>query len=221
MFDLHGVAFRGSVDVAEFEYSETGIDRAIYRSVKRVFDIVGALVLLPLTLAVAALLIAANPIFNAGPLFFIQARMGRHCRAFPAIKFRTMRPVERIARGADDPLELDRITRLGRFLRKSRLDELPQIFNVLRGDMSLIGPRPDYFNHARRFVRHVPGYRERHAVRPGISGLAQVRLGYANGLEATAAKVRDDLAYIRNAGFWLDTLIFCRTVMTILRGHGT
>jgi len=168
----------------------------------------------------ALCLVVLNPFFNRGPLLYIQPRMGRDCRAFPAMKFRSMLPAANIARGANDPLETHRITTLGRFLRKSRLDELPQVLNVLRGDMSLIGPRPDYFHHARYYLRVIPGYRARHRVRPGISGLAQTQLGYAAGLDATAAKVRADLYYIENAGFRLETWIFWRTVLTVLGRHG-
>ena len=113
------------------------------------------------------------------------------------------------------------VTRLGAVLRKTRLDELPQILNVLRGDMSLIGPRPDCFHHARKFVRVVPGYRERHNVRPGISGLAQVTFGYAQGVDATVAKVNADLHYIRNASFAMDMKVFFRTIVTVLMFRGS
>lgn len=193
----------------------------IFLALKRCFDVGFSLLLLPLVLFVAVLLLVLNPRLNPGPLFYRQPRMGRNCRAFSAVKFRSMLPAEKITRGADDPLEHHRITKLGRILRKMRFDELPQVFNVLRGDMSLIGPRPDYFHHARRYVRSVPGYRARHAMRPGISGLAQVELGYANGIEATKAKVQTDLYYIRNAGLRLDLYIFLRTIQTVLTRKGS
>ncbi|TNF19090.1 MAG: sugar transferase [Rhodobacteraceae bacterium] len=169
----------------------------------------------------ALCLLVLNPFFNRGPLLYVQPRMGRNCRAFAALKFRTMQPAARISRGAHDPLETDRITSLGRFLRRTRLDELPQVINVLRGDMSLIGPRPDYFHHARHNLRVIPGYRQRHAVRPGISGLAQTQLGYAAGLDATTAKVRADLYYIQNAGFRLEAWLFWRTLVVVFCRHGT
>ena len=194
--------------------------RIIFQTFKRSFDIAFSILLLPMLCLTALCLVVLNPFFNRGPLLYIQPRMGRDCRAFPAIKFRSMLPAANIARGANDPLETHRITTLGRFLRKSRLDELPQVLNVLRGDMSLIGPRPDYFHHARYYLRVIPGYRARHRVRPGISGLAQTQLGYAAGLDATAAKVRADLYYIENAGFRLETWIFWRTVLTVLGRHG-
>jgi lipopolysaccharide/colanic/teichoic acid biosynthesis glycosyltransferase len=191
---------------------------SLFAIVKRTFDIGMSILLLPLLVCICVIIQMLNPFMNNGSLFFAQVRMGRGCKAFVAYKFRTMSEVGRITRGAEDPLEIGRITRLGYWLRKSRIDELPQILNVLKGEMSLIGPRPDYFHHARKYIKHVPGYRERHAVRPGISGLAQTEVGYVHGMEATAAKVRADIYYINNSCLKLDTWIFWRTVMTVL-GH--
>lgn len=133
---------------------------------KRFFDIAMSILLLPLLCVLALVLLMLNPFYNKGNLFFVQPRMGRDCKPFKAIKFRSMRAVPKIIRGADSPLEIDRITSLGGFLRKSRIDELPQVINVLLGQMSLIGPRPDYFDHAVEYLEKIPGYRERHAVRP-------------------------------------------------------
>ncbi|MCR9124646.1 MAG: sugar transferase [Rhodobacteraceae bacterium] len=193
----------------------------LFLASKRVFDICMSMLLLPIMCVCALIMLALNPFFNAGPLFFVQLRMGRRCKAFRAIKFRTMTVAEKISRQADDPLEEHRITRLGRFLRKSRIDELPQILNVLRGEMSLIGPRPDYFHHARSYLRSVPGYRERHAVRPGISGIAQTEVGYVEGTDATVLKVRADLYYIQNASMRLDLWIFWRTMITVFGRKGS
>lgn len=184
--------------------------------VKRWFDIfLSTLLLLPLGVA-ALVLLALNPFLNPGPLFFVQVRMGRHCRAFKVYKFRSMRCADKMRRGAEDPVEHDRISAFGKFLRKSRIDELPQILNVLLGEMSLIGPRPDFYHHARSFVRVMPEYRFRHQIRPGISGLAQVTHGYAEGIDATHDKVDADLAYIRNAGFKLDAILVLKTIRTVL-----
>lgn len=217
-FEATSTAFaRQEATDAAFSHPDV---RIIFQTFKRSFDIAFSILLLPMLCLTALCLVVLNPFFNRGPLLYIQPRMGRDCRAFPAMKFRSMLPAANIARGANDPLETHRITTLGQFLRKSRLDELPQVLNVLRGDMSLIGPRPDYFHHARYYLRVIPGYRARHRVRPGISGLAQTQLGYAAGLDATAAKVRADLYYIENAGFRLETWIFWRTVLTVLGRHG-
>lgn len=182
---------------------------------KRLFDIVFSLLLLPVLAVLAVVLLILNPFMNKGKLFYLQIRMGKDCKAFVAIKFRSMEEAGKITRGADDPLEKHRINWLGRMLRKSRFDELPQLINVLKGDMSLIGPRPDYFHHARRFVKNIPGYRDRHAVRPGISGLAQTEIGYVEGYEATRTKVQADIYYINNASLKLDTWIFYRTLVTV------
>lgn len=191
------------------------------RSAKRVLDLVfSTIVLLPATLIVAVLLLVTNPFFNPGPLLYVQKRMGRDCRPFRALKFRTMDVRPRGIRGPDDPIEVDRIRPLGNLLRKSRFDELPQIYNVYRGEMSLIGPRPDYFRHARRYIETIPGYRERHNVLPGISGLAQVRFGYAAGHAATRLKTRADLEYIRKGSLKLDLWIFWRTMVTVFRMRG-
>jgi lipopolysaccharide/colanic/teichoic acid biosynthesis glycosyltransferase len=191
-----------------------------FMAAKRGFDIGMSLLLLPILVTVAALLLVLNPFFNAGGLFYTQRRMGRDCKPFTAIKFRTMRDAPNVQRSANCPLEVDRITPLGGFLRKSRIDELPQILNVLMGDMSLIGPRPDYYDHAVHFLEEISGYRERHAVRPGISGLAQTELGYVEGVEATRRKVSADLYYISHASFRLETWIFLRTLSVVARRSG-
>ena len=138
---------------------------------KRLFDVIISLLLLPLLFIISIFLLFLNPLYNSGRLVFIQERMGKNCKAFFAIKFRTMSPIEEITRKYDEPIELDRITPLGRILRRMRIDELPQILNVLRGDMSLIGPRPDYYVHALEYLKNVEGYSDRHTIRPGITGL--------------------------------------------------
>jgi len=216
--DIRGsfVLDAGSVVLAP----RAGEKKPFFLAMKRLFDVVVSLLLLPLLATFALILLLANSWFNAGPLFFVQVRMGRGCRAFAAIKFRSMRCVEKTTRLATDSIEAERITRLGSILRKTRIDELPQILNVLRGEMSLIGPRPDMFSHARTFIREIPEYRARHQVRPGISGLAQVTLGYAVGIEATQRKVRADLYYIQNAGFTFDLYLVARTIITILSRAG-
>jgi lipopolysaccharide/colanic/teichoic acid biosynthesis glycosyltransferase len=191
-----------------------------FRAAKRLFDIICSVLLLPILALSAIAVFILNPFYNAGPLFFVQTRMGRDCKPFQALKFRSMRVAPVIERGADSPLETDRITRLGGFLRKSRIDELPQILNVLRGDMSLIGPRPDYFDHAVEYLERIPGYRERHAVRPGISGLAQTELGYIEGMDATRRKVAADLYYITHASYGMEAWVFWRTLSVVATRGG-
>ena len=123
-------------------------------------------------------------------------------------------------RGPDDPLEAERITPLGRFLRRLRIDELPQFLNVLAGHMSLVGPRPDYWDHAAHYLDFIPGYRQRHNVRPGITGLAQVDGGYAEGVNATVEKTRSDLHYIRRSGVAMEVYVLWRTIYVVLTGFG-
>ena len=187
---------------------------------KRLFDIVVCLLLIPLFFIISIIILPLNIFFNQGSLFFIQDRMGKNCNIFSAIKFRTMLPVEKISRKYDDPIEIDRITPFGKILRKSRIDELPQILNVLKGEMSLIGPRPDYYLHALEYLKNVNGYRERHIIRPGITGLSQIRLGYAEGLEATAKKALIDNYYIQNVNYIIELKIIGNTIITIIRGMG-
>ena len=187
---------------------------------KRIFDISVCILLLPVLFIISLTLLIINIPFNSGSLFFIHDRMGKDCVAFSAIKFRSMKPIEVIKRKYDEPIEVDRITSLGKILRKSRIDELPQILNVLKGEMSLIGPRPDYYIHALEYLKNVKGYRERHIIRPGITGLSQIRLGYAEGLEATAKKVFVDNYYIQNVNYIIELKIIGNTIITIIRGMG-
>jgi lipopolysaccharide/colanic/teichoic acid biosynthesis glycosyltransferase len=187
---------------------------------KRCFDLVGALLLLPSLVIIAFILLVANRRFNLGPLFYAQKRMGQDCEPFQVLKFRTMVSTAEITRGAFDTLEHDRITPFGRFLRRTRCDELPQALNVLRGNMSLIGPRPDFYDHAVVYIDTVHGYRERHRMRPGISGYAQVRHGYIEGIEGVRAKVSADLQYIAKASVAVDFKITWATLKVIVGRQG-
>jgi lipopolysaccharide/colanic/teichoic acid biosynthesis glycosyltransferase len=187
---------------------------------KRLFDFFVCLLLIPLLFIVSVILLFLNYFFNSGSLFFIQDRMGKNCSVFSAIKFRTMKPVKEITRKYDDPIEHNRITPFGKILRRTRIDELPQILNVLKGEMSLIGPRPDYYIHALEYLKNVKGYRERHIIRPGITGLSQIRLGYAEGLEATVQKASVDNYYIQHVGYIIEVKIIIMTIFIIIRGMG-
>jgi len=185
---------------------------------KRIFDLIISLFLLPFVIVITCVLFFLNMFYNKGTVYFLQKRMGKDCKPFYAIKFRTMKNTELMARTYSDPLELDRVTELGRILRKTKIDELPQILNVIKGEMSLIGPRPDYFEHALSFIEHIPSYEDRHLIRPGITGLSQIRLGYAEGLNETKKKSKVDLFYIENACLKLDLKIALVTIMIIING---
>jgi len=190
----------------------------IFWSFKRIFDILISFFLLPLLIFFSIILLVLNIFYNKGSLYFIQKRMGRNCEPFYAIKFRTMTKLDFVLRKYYEPLEKNRITSLGNILRKTKIDELPQILNVIKGDMSLIGPRPDYYDHALSFMEHVPNYRIRHSIRPGITGLSQIRLGYAEGLIATKKKSKVDIFYIENLSISLDFKILFGTFLIILDG---
>lgn len=187
---------------------------------KRVFDLIVCFCLMPILIIISMCLIILNLFLNKGPVFYTQTRMGKNFKAFKAIKFRTMISSETIIRKYNDPLERDRITSLGLVLRKIRLDELPQILNVIFGDMSLIGPRPHFYDHAIMYSKNIPDYKFRYSVRPGISGLSQIRLGYVEGLSETKKKLKIDLYYIKNVKFSLELKIFLGTIITIIMASG-
>ena len=177
------------------------------------------MLLLPLLGLVGAALLVLNPLGNPGPLLFAQERVGRHGRSFTLWKFRTMRPgAGRNARFATD--EAHRVTWLGRILRRHRLDELPQIVNVLHGSMSFVGPRPEQPALARRITGILPSFPQRLAMRPGLTGLAQVELGYAATPSEQRRRLDHDLRYIRTASWRADLEILKRTVGVVLRGAG-
>jgi len=202
------------------KYSKHSYANKLFWINKRIFDIFVSLLLLPLLIIIGIILFILNRFFNSGELFFIQERMGKNCEVFFAIKFRTMMYTKEITRKYNDPIEINRITPLGRILRKMRIDELPQVLNVLKGEMSLIGPRPDYYLHALEYLENVEGYRERHAIRPGITGLSQIRLGYAETLEATSNKTSIDNYYIQNLGYIIELKIILNTILIIIKGLG-
>ena len=176
--------------------------------------------MLPVFFITALILLVLNRYLNTGRLLFIQKRMGKNCKFFFAFKFRTMTDIKQINRRYDEPIETNRITPLGGILRKMRIDELPQILNVLKGEMSLIGPRPDYYEHAIEYLKNVEGYRERHVIRPGITGLSQIRLGYVESLHGTSRKAFIDNYYIQNVGYIIELKIIISTIFIIIKGLG-
>jgi lipopolysaccharide/colanic/teichoic acid biosynthesis glycosyltransferase len=165
------------------------------------------------------LIAAAIKLDSSGPVLFVQERVGVGGRRFGMIKFRTMRPaMYATSEWAGD--NGDRITRVGWWLRRFRLDELPQLVNVLRGDMNLVGPRPHPVCSAELFLREIPYYALRLTVRPGLTGWAQVRYRYANHLQEEIEKTRYDLYYIKHKSPWLDLRILFETVEVVLSGRG-
>lgn len=189
------------------------------QTVARVVSMFTAAIALVLVAPLLVLLAIAIKLDSRGPVFFVQQRAGREGRAFGLIKFRTMHP------SADARSEwvidnVDRITRIGRWLRRFRLDELPQFVNVLRGDMNLVGPRPHPTSNHTVFTERVAYYGLRSSVRPGVTGWAQVRYGYANNLDEETEKMRYDLFYIKNRSVWMDARILLETVLICICGTG-
>lgn len=193
----------------------------VYLAAKRALDIMLTLLVAPLLIPfclVVALLIRFD---SPGPAIFVQERIGKGNRVFRMYKFRSMLPREAgeaTAQFADQ--DAHRITRLGAFIRKVRIDELPQFLNILKGDMSLIGPRPEQPEFVEHFEEKLPYYSYRHIIRPGITGWAQVNHGYTTDTESTREKVEHDFYYIKNLSPLLDFLIVMRTLKTMATGFG-
>ena len=187
---------------------------------KWVVDKCSAICALPIILVGAITLFILNPFYNPGPLFYTQDRMGMGGKRFRMWKFRSMTIVDEPARHVDAPLEAHRVTALGQVMRKYRIDELPNFFNVLKGDMSLVGPRPDAWDHSQHYVSSVRHYGERFRVRPGITGLAQVYAGYADTARLVRRKAYLDRLYVRKSRIRLDLLILWRTLIVVLTGFG-
>ena len=198
-------------------FRHDGWPETIARIMSLMVAAIGLIVCAPLLVLVAI----AIKLDSRGPVFFVQERAGWHGKPFNLLKFRTMHPA-----GSAPPTSewvqdnVGRITRLGKWLRRFRIDEMPQMVNVLRGEMNLIGPRPHPTTNQKIFLEYIAYYGLRSTVRPGVTGWAQVRYGYANNLEQETEKMRYDLYYIKNHTLWLDLKILFDTVFIMITGHG-
>lgn len=189
--------------------------------IKRFGDVVVSSLTLLVTAVPIGILSLIVKSTSRGPAFYRQERVGRYGRRFRIIKLRTM--VENAESAGDPKLSYDgdaRVTSVGRFLRKYRLDELPQLFNILRGDMSLVGPRPERPYFVEQLTRLQPDYALIHRVRPGLTSLGMVRFGYASSVEQMLERLRYDLLYLENISFVTDLKILLNTANTVLRGKG-
>ncbi len=211
------------MDVSWWVFHSEGLYREPWREVvKKLFDISISLLLILLTwplMAIAALAILIESNWQ-GPIFYFQERVGFGGRVFPVMKFRSMytdAEKDGIARWAQK--NDNRITRVGWFIRKSRIDELPQFFNVLKGEMSLVGPRPERPAFVEVLKKKIPYYSERLRVKPGITGWAQILYGYGASEEDAAEKLKYDLYYVKNHGLFLDLLVLIHTVEVVLFGQ--
>ena len=199
---------------------EDFVKAPFYVTFKRIVDLMLVLFSAPITLPLALIVAIAIRIDSPGQAIFRQQRMGQGDIPFQLLKFRSMFQDAELHGAKFASRGDNRITRAGRFLRKSRLDELPQFWNILKGEMSLIGPRPEQVPFAMRFEAEIPFYGYRHLVKPGITGWAQVNRGYASGTEETQNKLEFDLYYIKYFSFWLDVLVVLKTVRIIFTGEG-
>jgi sugar transferase (PEP-CTERM system associated) len=189
--------------------------------VKRLFDIVVSLIAVTVTLPVMALIAAAIRVAGPGPIFYAQERVGLNGRRFRLLKFRSMSVNAEtdgvpVWAAAND----QRITRIGALIRKTRIDEIPQIFNVLKGDMSFIGPRPERPFFVETLMKEIPYYNDRHRVKPGISGWAQINYPYGASVEDAREKLTYDLYYVKNRSLFLDLVILLPTTRVVLWPEG-
>jgi sugar transferase (PEP-CTERM system associated) len=218
---LTGRVWLSAVRPSWFVFSDGFRRSRITTLLKRSLDICFGLVGFVLSLPVMLLVAAAVKLDSRGPVLYRQERVGWKSRPFEVLKFRSMR-VDAERGGAqwaivDDP----RVTRIGKYLRKFRLDELPQFWNVIRGDMSFVGPRPERAVFVAELRKHIPYYDERHSVRPGLTGWAQVQYSYGASVEDAYRKLEYDLFYLKNMSVFFDFAIVFQTVRTVLMGkHG-
>jgi len=194
----------------------------LFRIYKRAIDIISSMIGLILTLPLFPVLALLIKLESPGPVFFRQVRVGEREKEFVLYKFRSMGQDAESKTGAvwaekNDP----RVTRFGRFLRNSRLDELPQLINVFKGEMSLVGPRPERPEFVAKLKEIIPFFSERHFIKPGLTGWAQVRYSYGSSVEDAIEKLRYDLYYIKNISLAFDFMIAIETVKVVLFGRGS
>ena len=193
----------------------------LFMAVKYVLESALIIVSLPITLPIMVVTALLIKLEDGGSIFYNQERVGYRGDPFLMYKFRSMTENNAVNQRQTTSHGDARITRIGRFIRKVRIDELPQFLNVLKGEMALIGPRAEYKKFADELEQQVPFYQYRHIVKPGITGWAQVMHGYATGADETQIKIEHDFYYIKYFSFWLDLLIVFKTIRTMLTGFGS
>ncbi len=190
------------------------------RAVKRVIDIIFVILLAKIAIPVGLITALLIKLESPGPVFFRQKRTGQYNKEFEVIKFRSMRN-DAEKNGAQWASKNDaRVTRVGKFIRKTRIDELPQLINIVKGEMSLVGPRPEREVFIETLEKEIPYYRFRHAVKPGVTGLAQVKYAYGASVEDAVWKHKYDIYYIKHQSAWLDLKVILLTVKTVIFGMG-
>mgnify|MGYP003956014989 CR=1 FL=1 len=206
-------------EVTLSELEQIGPPR-IYTEIRRICDLISAILLLPIFIVLFLMAGLAIKLETRGPILFRQNRVGLNGNLFTMLKFRSMYNARHQAKGAFAEKMDTRITKVGSFLRRFRLDEFPQLLNIIKGDMSLIGPRPEQPNIVAEYSLSIPYYGYRHIVRPGVTGWAQVSYGYAASEAESKRKLEYDFFYIKNMSVWLDLIIVFRTILTVLHGSG-
>jgi len=218
---LTGRIWLESIQPSWFVFSDGFRRSTATLAIKRALDLAFAIIGLMVSLPVMALVALAVRLDSKGPAIYRQQRVGLGGREFEVLKFRSMRVDAEQANGAqwashDDP----RVTRVGRFIRKFRLDELPQFVNVIRGEMSFVGPRPERKVFVEQLRKEISYYDERHSVRPGLTGWAQVEYAYGSTAEDAYRKLEYDLFYLKNMSIFFDCAIVLKTIRTVLTGRG-
>ncbi|HBV76731.1 MAG TPA: UDP-glucose lipid carrier transferase [Vibrio sp.] len=192
----------------------------IYFHVKRIWESILIIASLPITLPIMFITAILIKIENPGPAMFYQERVGQGGKVFKIYKFRSMTVRHKDAKSKFATEEQARVTRIGKVIRKVRIDELPQFLNVLKGEMALIGPRPEQQSFVKQFEQEIPFYGYRHMVKPGITGWAQTVQGYTDDVDSTREKLAHDLYYIKHLSIWLDINIVFKTIKTMMTGFG-
>jgi len=186
-------------------------EKRIYDKFKRVFDLIMAFTILLFTLPFWSLIALAIKIEDGGPIFYIQKRVGKNKKIFELIKFRSMIKDAEKEGPKWAEIEDQRVTKVGKFLRRFHLDEIPQMINVLKGDISLVGPRPERPEFVEKLEKEIPYYNLRHIIKPGFTGWAQIKFRYARSIEDSLEKFQYDLYYIKNRSLFLDLKILLKT----------
>ena len=212
---------RRAIHKAQYKGGLKNVKNIFDALIKRVFDItasiIGLILSSPLAIIVYVLIKSDSP----GNVIFKQRRVGKNGKIFKMLKFRSMRKDAEEKTGPTWAVEGDsRVTRVGKFLRKTRLDELPQLVNVLSGDMSLVGPRPERPHFVEKFRKEIPNYDLRHSVKPGITGEAQIFNGYDTSFKDVMRKIQYDLSYLKNKSIYYDIRLMYLTISVIFTGRG-
>ena len=206
--------------IIHFNFFENMKNNRLYMFFHRLMDVISATIGICFGVLVLPLILVGNMLGNKGALFYTQERVGKNGMSFKILKFRTM-----IKHAEKEGIQWakkgdSRVTKFGRFLRNSRIDEIPQFYNILKGEMSVIGPRPERPHFVEKLVVEVPFYEARHTIKPGLSGWAQVNSRYGDSMADSLEKLQYDLYYIKHRGIFLDINIIIKTIGTVLYYRG-